>query len=379
MLPAWPILLVVALAPLSAHARGGGPLPGLNAAEALRYDEGFEAFRQQLSADRGIGPLANGTRCYLCHRGPALGGQSNKGVTRIGRLDGGTFDPLVSLGGPLVQERASSAACGETVPPTANVVVRRNATSTLGGGLVEAIPDQQIIDRAAAQQIENPAMAGRVHMVTGLSDGLPHVGRFGWKAQGALIVDVVAEAMLEELGITNALFPFENAPNGNIALLAQCDPVPDPEDAGIGFLDKLTDLVRYSAPVPRPTRMTAAATDGEQLFHAIGCAFCHYAGYTAASTIQGIDGKTVDLYSDLLLHDIGTRDGMVQGDAQGNEFRTPPLWTVRGAHPYLHDGSARTVANAIEAHGGQAQGVRDAYLALSAYEQKAILKFLNSR
>ncbi len=101
-----------------------------------------------------------------------------------------------------------------------------------------------------------------------------------------------------------------------------------------------------------------------------------YTGYTSASSNPAIDGKSVDLYSDLLLHDIGTGDGIVQGDAQGNEFRTPPLWLVRGSHPYLHDGRARTVVEAIGAHEGQALEVREAFFALSSAEQNAILKFL---
>jgi len=375
----WRVLLGLILAATTAHARGGEPLQGLTPAEIAEYDEGFAAFRAHLSKDQGLGPTFNGARCYLCHRGPALGGQSNKTVTRFGRVDGGVFDPLTSLGGSLLEEKAITPDCAEVVPASANVVIKRNAPSALGDGLVEAIPDQQIMDRATAELAENPAMAGRVHLVTGVSDGLVHVGRFGWKAQGALLVDVVGEAMLNELGITNALFPAENAPNGNVGLLAQCDSVPDPEDAALGFLDKLTNLVRFLSPVPRPKHMNDVALYGETLFHQIGCGFCHYAEYTSVSSNPAIDGKTVDLYSDLLLHDIGTGDGIVQGDAQGNEFRTPPLWVVRGAHPYLHDGRVRTVLDAIDAHHGQADDVRNAFFALSAYDQKAILRFLNSR
>jgi CxxC motif-containing protein (DUF1111 family) len=375
----WRVVLALTITAASVHARGGDPLPGLTPAEVAQYEEGFAAFRVHLSDEQGLGPAFNGSRCYLCHRGPALGGQSNKTVTRFGSTAGGTFDPLSSLGGPLLQEKAITSGCLEVVPPAATVVIKRNATSALGDGLVEAIPDQQIIDRAAAELAENPAMAGRVHMVTGVSDGLPHVGRFGWKAQWALIVDVVGEALLNELGITNALFPTELAPNGNLGLLAQCDAVPDPEDTTLDFLTKLTNLVRFLSPVPRPKRMTAAAAQGEALFHAIGCDFCHYSGYTSVSANPALDGKGVDLYSDLLLHDIGTDDGVVQGDAQGNEFRTPPLWIVRGAHPYLHDGRVRTVIDAIDAHQGQAVDVRNAYFSLSPYDQKAILKFLNSR
>jgi len=370
-----PLGLVLILAAASAHARGGGPLPGLSDAELAQYQAGFDAFRDKLFAEQGLGPTFNGARCYLCHSNPALGGQSTKVVTRFGRTSGGTFDPLASLGGPLLQEKSISSSCSEDVPPDANVVIKRNATSLLGAGLIEAIPDQQIKDRAAAERAANPARAGRVHMVTGVSDGRPHVGRFGWKAQRALIVDAVGEAMQNEMGFTNALFPTENAPNGDLGLLAQCDSVQDPEDT-TDFLNTVTLLVRFLAPPPLPSRVNEVMVQGEQLFNSIGCGFCHYAGYTAVSSNPAIGGQSVALYSDLLLHDIGTGDGVVQGDAQGNEFRTPPLWLVRGAHPYLHDGRARNVEQAIDAHQGQALDVRNAYFALTTAEQNAIQKFL---
>src|SRR5262249_27759399 len=209
-----------------------------------------------------------------------------------------------------------------------------NATAALGAGLIEAIPDQQIIDRATAELAENAARAGRVAMVTGVSDGLPHVGRFGWKAQGALLVDFVGQAMVDELGFTNALFPVEEAPNGDQARLARCDAVPAPEDR-MDFLGRVPLLLRFPSPPPQPTRVNDTTRRGEPVFNAIGCGFCHAVGYPAVSSNPAIDGKRVDLYSDLLLHDIGTGDGIAQGAARGNEVRTPPLWLGRGTHPLL--------------------------------------------
>src|SRR5262249_58003941 len=97
----------------------------------------------------------------------------------------------------------------------------------------------------------------------------------------------------------------------------------------------------------QPTRVNDTTGRAETVFNAIGCGFCHAVGYTAVSSNPAINSQRVDLYSDLLLHDIGTRDGIAQGAARGNEFRTPPLWLVRGSHPYLHDGRARSVAQAI--------------------------------
>ncbi len=355
------------------------PLPELTESQEAEFREGFAAFRDMTFPNEGLGPVYNAQQCYNCHSNP-LGGLSARKraiVTRFGRNDAGVFDPLTHLGGPLLQSKSLSKECRETVPAEANVVAQRVPTSMMGGGLIEAIPDQQIIDRAIAQQLENPAMAGRVHVVTSVSDGLPHVGRFGWKAQWALIPDAVADAMLNELGMTNALFPSENAPNGDPDLLAQCDTVPEIEDTD-DFLGRFTHLVRYLAPPPpRRARQeeNPRVVQGKALFHAIGCAFCHSNGYTTESTIPALDGKSIPLYSDLLLHDIGTGDGIVQGDAQGNEFRTPPL-SIDTKSPYLHDGRARNMDDAVDAHRGQALAIRDAYFALSKAERKTIRKFL---
>jgi CxxC motif-containing protein (DUF1111 family) len=372
---AGPLTLVLTFVGAPAHARFGAPLPGLTDAELAEYKEGFFDFRAQIFTAQGLGPAFNAVRCYTCHAHPALGGQTIKIVTRFGRVDSNGFDPLDGEGGTILQSKGITAACTEVVPADANIVTKRNTSSALGDGLVEAIPDQQILDRVAAEQAENAAAAGRPHMVTGVSDGQTHVGRFGWKAQRGLLIDAVGEAMLNELGFTNALFPTETAPNGDAALLAQCDSVPDPEDT-TDFLHKLTNVLRFTTPPAPRAHPNQVAILGEQVFHSTGCAFCHYDGYTSASSNPALDGKSVVLYSDLLLHDIGTGDGIVQGDAQGNEFRTAPLWLERGSFPYLHDGRARTVAEAIEAHQGQALDARNAYDALSAIEQKALLRFL---
>jgi len=371
----WASVWMLIITAGSVHARGGGPLPGLTDAELADFKKGFEAFRLTLSQEQGLGPAYNMASCYPCHGHPALGGQSTKPVTRFGRIVNGVFDPLASEGGSLLQAKAITSSCAEVIPPDATLVTQRNVPSALGDGLVEAIPDQQIIDRAAAELTAKPASAGRVHMVTSVSDGLPHVGRFGWKGQWALLLDIVGQAMVDEMGFTNALFPTEEAPNGDLALLARCDSVPDPEDK-IDFLNSVTLLLRFLAAPPGPARVNDKMVQGEQLFHSIGCAFCHYEGYTSVSSNPAIDANSVALYSDLLLHDIGTGDGIVQGDAKGNEFRTPPLWLVRGAHPYLHDGRASTVTEAIDAHQVQALDARNAFFSLSRAEQNAILKFL---
>jgi CxxC motif-containing protein (DUF1111 family) len=368
-------LLLLAVVGSTAHAKGGGPLPGLTPFQLDQFNQGFAAFRQQLFPAEGLGPAFNQGRCYGCHSNPALGGRSKRSranVTRFGRVENGVFIELP--GGSMLQGSALSPECAEVVPPEANVVATRMTSSAFGAGLIEAIPEQQILDRAAAEFAENPAAAGRVHWVTSLSDGpLPHVGRFGRKAQWARIMDAVADALVNELGITNALIPTESAPNGDLARLAACDTVPDPEDT-TGMLQKLTFLLRYLGPPFTPRTVSPVAELGGQLFDDIGCTFCHYGGYTAVSAVDAIDGQPVPIYSDLLLHDIGTGDDIVQGQAQGNEFRTQPVWLAM--KPYLHDGRANTLTEAIGMHVNEALASRDAYFALSPLEQRAVQKFL---
>lgn len=366
------VLSLLAAAP--AHASPVPPLPGLDDATLAQFMAASQVFRTQVSPEKGLGPSFNGRSCYFCHKRPSLGGVSPRMVTRFGRIDGnGVFDPMDAEGGSALQAIGSPKDCAEIVPPGA-ITAKRNTVSMLGDGLIEAIPDQQITDRAAAELVENAAAAGRPNVVTSVSDGLPHVGRFGWKAHRALIIDIVGEAMLNEVGITNALFPVENAPNGDLATLARCDLVPDPEDT-TDVLHQLDMLVRYLAPAP-PRKTSDDIVRGEALFRSIGCTFCHYDGYTTSSADPILDGKSVPLFSDLLLHDIGTGDGIVQEDAQGNEFRTAPLWVVRGGQPYLHDGRALTVPDAIMAHGNQALDARNAYAALPPLDQHYVVKFL---
>jgi CxxC motif-containing protein (DUF1111 family) len=215
-------------------------------------------------------------------------------------------------------------------------------------------------------------------------NGGTHVGRFGWKAQHSSLLVFAGDAYLNEMGITSRLFPTENAPNGDAALLAQFDKVADPEDqvdatTGKGDIDVAADFMRLLAPPPvRPP--TAAANQGRVLFQQIGCAQCHTPTLnTAPNAIAALSMKVVPLYSDLLLHDMGTLgDGIVQGNAGPNEMRTPPLWGLRVSAPYLHDGRARNVDEAIRQHEGQGANARDRYTKLQLKQRAQLLAFLQT-
>ena len=215
-----------------------------------------------------------------------------------------------------------------------------------------------------------------------IATGESHVGRFGWKAQHALLLSFAGDAYLNEMGITNRLFPQENAPNGNTALLAQYDLIADPEDAtdpttGKSDIDHFTDFMRMLAPPPLMA-LTSAAKSGADVFVQAGCHACHQPTMaTGASTIAALDHKVVPLFSDLLLHVMGSLgDGIAQGTATPREMKTAPLWGLRARTVFLHDGRAATVDSAIRQHDGEAARARDRYVRLSPASQAQLLQFL---
>ena len=176
-----------------------------------------------------------------------------------------------------------------------------------------------------------------------------------------------ADATRNELGVTNALIPTENAPNGDMTLLASCDTVADPEDVpdaeGFTFIDRVTHFQRYLAEPPQTPK---SGMTGETIFNAIGCNACHVAEWTTAndkSLEAAIRGKTIRPYSDFLVHDMGLLgDGVQDGDATEQEIRTPTLWNLRTRDPMLHDASAsggtfsERVTTAILLHGPLGEG-----------------------
>jgi CxxC motif-containing protein (DUF1111 family) len=352
----------------------GRPLEGLSAAELELFLAGLEEFEEEEDEEEGLGPVFNDLGCVSCHSDPAVGGASEINETRAAQSRDGVYYDLP--GGSLYQSDAISEKCRERVPSRANVSALRQTTPLFGSGLIEAVPDAQVEAYAAAQAASHPDQAGRIHYVVDVATGQTRVGRFGWKSQQATLLAFSGDAYLNEMGITSVLFPRENAPNGDRGKLAECDDVPDPEDAD-DAISAFTNFMRLLAPPPRQPE-TPGADHGRRLFQTVGCDVCHHVGYTAVSPIAAINGKRVDAFSDFLLHDVGTGDGIIQGDAQVNELRTAPLWGLSVSEPYLHDGSARGVVDAILRHGNQGQAAREAFEALSRADQAALLEFLES-
>lgn len=372
----------------------GAPLNGLSVSELALFMAGRTEFDRIPTVAEGRGPILNQNSCGGCHSTP-LGGSGTITVTRFGFFDekNGGFDPLEQYGGSLLQAESIFEGCEETVSEFANVIAHRITSSTLGLGLIEAIPDSAIIANANPSGVR---ISGRVHMVAAAEDppNSPlRAGRFGWKAQVATVLTFSADAARNEMGITNPLFPTENDPNGiNPPSLEQCDTVPDPEDhpdsEGFLFIDRLTHFQRYLAAPPQTPR---SGMTGETLFGAVGCTACHIASFTTADNAElepALRNKVIRPYSDFLLHDMGILgDGIAQGEADVREIRTPPLWGLRMRTALLHDGrmAAGTfesrVIDAIEAHGGfGSEAVQSALLfaALPAAQKSQIVAFLDS-
>ena len=360
----------------------GQPLAGLSAAELAAFNEGGVEFRNVETVAGGLGPIFNDVSCVACHDAGGTGGASRRTVTRFGRTVNGVFDPLDSQGGSLLQERSINRVIREVVPREANTVARRVTTPLFGAGLIEAIPDSTIVLGTLGQK---PAgIAGKVSVVRDVVSGVNRIGRFGWKAQEATLLAFSGDAYVNEMGITNRFFPTENAPNGNAALLARFDLVADVEDGidpldGKADIDRAADFMRLLAPPPRGPA-TASSVAGEAIFARLDCAVCHTPSMrTGRNVIAALSEKTVGLYSDLLIHDMGALgDGIAQGTAGARDMRTAPLWGLRSRPTWLHDGRANTVDQAVRGHAGEAQSSRDRYGALSAAERQQLLDFLNT-
>jgi CxxC motif-containing protein (DUF1111 family) len=360
----------------------GDPLPGLTTNQLADFAVGLEAFQEPDTPESGLGPIFNNVSCVACHSVPAVGGSSATNETRFGRLVNGQFDPLTDLGGSLLQQFAIDPGCQEVIPAEANVIAQRQTTPLFGLGLIEAIPDGDILQNATCRNADG--ITGRASLVQDVVSGQQRVGRFGWKAQQATLLAFAGDAYLNEVGITSRLFPHENAPNGDTNRLAACDLIADPEDevdpaTGKADIDHFTDFMRYLAPPPQ-LALTYSASSGQTLFSQIGCAICHTpVMYTGSNSVAALDRKPLRLYSDLLLHDMGRLgDGIAQGNAGQREMRTAPLWGLRASAPYLHDGRAATVDAAILGHDGEAKPARERFRQLSPRQRQQLVDFLTA-
>ncbi|MFM7259898.1 MAG: di-heme oxidoredictase family protein, partial [bacterium] len=365
----------------------------LTKAQQARFTAGRVSYMTPFGNATGLGPVFNKSNCQSCHSNP-VGGWGSISVTRFGMEEKGEFYPLEELGGSLLQSFAISDPCRETIPTQATVTAVRMTNSSMAFGLIEAIPDAAIAAREDPADANGDGISGRVHWVLPLeaSPSSPlRAGRFGWKSQVATVLSFSGDATRNEMGITNALIPTESAPNGDMALLASCDTVADPEDvangSGFTFIERVTHFQRYLAQPPQAPR---SGMSGEVIFNAIGCNACHVRDWTTSSspTLEAaIRNKAIRPYSDFLVYDMGTLgDGVQDGDATELEMRTPTLWNLRTRDPMLHNGSAAgglfadRVTLAIAAHGPLGEGAASAaaFAALTSANKAKLIAFLDS-
>lgn len=351
------------------------PFEDLPQEARARFSAGLIAFTRVETPASGLGPVFNGESCVECHSQPTVGGTSDRSVSLIGRRGPEGYDAMEAHGGPLLQVRGiTTKECstpGEGIP--LDVVPRRRRTPPLyGAGLLDAIPEDAILAHADPDDADGDGVSGRPAWIGG------QVGRFGWKAQVADLEGFAARALFEELGITSPRHPEDVPPLGGAA---NCDRIADPEDGGT-HVAALADFLRYLAPLPGAQEAAPAEVEqGARLFEEAGCARCHVPSLeTGPSEIPALDRQAVPLYSDLLLHSMGPRlaDGIEQGDARGDEFRTAPLWGLGARSQFLHDGRAPTIPAAIAQHDGEAAASRDRWLALGEDERRALLAFLGT-
>jgi CxxC motif-containing protein (DUF1111 family) len=373
-----------------------------------------QVFEREHDVTDGLGPVYNARACVDCHQNPVSGGASQFTELRVGHLDPTTglfVNPTITLndgfpingviptitGRSIVNDRAVDPRAQEHIPATENIRALRAVLSTLGDGFVEAIDDQTLKDIAAGQPLEsyNRIHGEAVSVTMFESPGQMRVGRFGWKDQHGSLLSFVADAYLNEMGITSSLRPHDTTMIGKVTQ----DPEDTPDDLGMEDIDHFAQFIRGTNAPPRDPLLkdTPDAKAGLALFQNIGCAICHRQsivtapvgkviingganGSRAFAVPTALGDKTIHPFGDYLLHDIGTGDGIVQGGPADTrlKLRTSALWGLRMRPRFMHDLRSLSLENAIERHRGEADFVSDRFFRLSPAEKQQIITFLNS-
>ena len=366
-----------------------GPLSGLSAADLAAFVEGDEQFGKAFAITEGLGPIFNNVSCASCHSGDGRGRPENV-LTRFSVL--GNLVP--DLGGPQLQDRSIPGADAERLPANAETS-RRLPPPVFGMGLIEAIPADSILARADPSDLDGDGISGRPNLVSvpefipahEPGGTAPALGRFGRKAQVSTLLQQTVDAYHQDIGITTDFRPDENVNPLASRPTEAADRVADPE-VPASIVRSVVAYLRLLAP-PAPGASTSRREQGRAFFGSVGCVGCHVPVLrTGPNATPALSQRDVPLYSDLLLHDMGDglADYRADGDADGREWRTAPLWGLRimreflnGQAFLLHDGRARSVEEAILLHGGEAQAARDAFVGLAPAERAALVDFVDSR
>jgi CxxC motif-containing protein (DUF1111 family) len=358
----------------------------------------FENIRD---ASTGLGPLFNGTSCVACHQNPVTGAASQITEIRVGHSDdnGNFVNPTVTInegantvtGRSLINDRATCAQAEEHVPLSETTRTLRATLNTLGDGFVEAIDDATLMAIAQGQPGQSGGLIqGEAIQVPVLeASGQTRIGRFGWKDQHSSLLSFVADAYLNEMGITNRLKTVDSTQ----VCKTNSDLEDQPDVNGLSDIDHFAQFIRGTQAPPRDTTQAATpeAQTGQALFESVGCNICHVESIATSPAGAAINGgtlmvdaalgnKTIHPFGDYLLHDIGTGDGIVQAGPQdtANKLRTAPLWGLRTKSRYMHDLASPTLQDAIARHRGEARGVARQFKALTATQRQQVIAFLNS-
>lgn len=356
--------LLAPRAPAPAVGELGGAVAGLSAAEQSRFEQARALFDREFRVSTGLGsPRFNGDSCRACHFDPVLGGSGPRDldVLRHGALgqDGAYVEPNA---GSILHRASVDFAASIAAESGTTIFELRQTPHLFGGGLVETILDATIVGAADPDDANGDGVSGRAAW---LADG--RLGRFGWKAQIPSLIEFVRDAASSELGLT---VPVQT--DATFGHTSDSDGTPDPE-LSHDQQTLLLDFLRLLAPPARaPAEDPAAAARGEMLFDAVGCSSCH------TPVLRGATGP-VPLYSDLLLHELAADGGGIpEGAAARSEYRTAPLWGIRLTNPYMHDGAAETLSEAILQHAGEAAHSRKLFADLDEPDKQALLGFLST-
>ena len=369
--------------PVAPTARGNG-----------RFEDNLFIFSERETIADGLGPTYNDVACVSCHQSVDVGAFSQEMEFRAGHITNGLF--VDAPGGQLVHARGTDSDIVEHISTAETVKAFRVTTSALGDGFVECIANQTLQNNVAAQPLAQRGTLTQVPVVE--ANNTLRIGRFGWKAQHASLQSFAGDAYLNEMGITN---PFDGGggtsenPCSTAEGVRNCtgapfDPVADPEDDGDDVL-AFADFMAATRAPGRQNPIPAAATRGDSLFNAVGCAVCHTRNFTTAAPGTVINGgafvvpaalgnKIIHPFSDFALHNIGTGDGIVQNAGQGsaNQMRTAPLWGIRARNRLMHEGLNITIFDSIQLHAGQATTARNNFNALTAAQRNDLIAFVLS-
>lgn len=306
------------------------------------------------------------------------------------------FDYLIHLGGPQLQPHAIPGYQGERLPASATGISVRGGPLVTGLGLIEAIPDSVILEREDPDDLDGDGISGRANYIAPpaflaplydhfVRRGTKLLGRFGRKATAITLRHQTANAYFHDMGISSDAInsdPYNPQFGG-----PQADHAADPEVSS-ATLSAVVFYLRTLRPPERHQPNRSDVISGERLFIQVGCERCHRQSMTTGeSPIAPLANQEVKLYSDLLLHDMGSAlaDNFPEGQATGREWRTTPLWglgkignLLGGTAYYLHDGRTTDLREAILVHGGEAEQARNAFATLPSTEQEQLLSFLLS-